>query len=440
MFISLSDIHVDSRIREDYGSESEWKEFVESFPKLGQLQAIKVEPLGPDKFRLISGGRRFRAISELTASGIAVPGVPLGMIEATVGDEAPARVRLIREFNENEKRKEFTFVEKAKFIRTFHEQMVAEVGPRWTQVETAWSLSLSQPSISLYLKVEEAVKTDENVAKASTLQAAIKRIKINDNLRARHEAVKTGASDSFARATQILHHGDAREWITTLDDGSVDFINFDPPWGDNASHKSAENHEEFDDSTEYADVLMRALFPQLFRVLKDNRFCVFWHRMWASERMAALAQEFGFNLTHTRTPCIWYKPDKITDQNRDPEKRLIEAYEPFYLLRKGDPIFHEKFENNVFPFPRVPLGSVIHPTEKPIALCDAILRLCTVPGESILDPTAGSSAMLTAALKANRKAKGCELSKTYYDRGITRLAEYLKTFSQAYVAGYQRKG
>lgn len=428
MFIQLANIHVDPRIRDDYGTESEWKDFKESFPKFGQLQAIKVEPYN-GSYRLVSGGRRYRAITELHAASISIPGLPVGMIEATVGEESPSRVRLIREFEENEKRKDFNFVEKAKFIRRFHEQMQGEAGSKWTQDMTAYALHLSPASISHYLRVEEAVKSHENVAKASTLDAAVKRMKTNEALKARHDAAKTNTNDSFERATQVLYLGDARDWILGIDSESVDFINFDPPWGDNVSHKSAENHEKFDDSEEYSDELMQALFPQLFRILKDNRFAIFWHRQWASERMAELAQAFGFNLTHTRTPAMWYKPDKITDENRDPDKKLIEAYEPFYILRKGDPVFYEKFANNVFPFPRVPLGSIIHPTEKPVDLCTALLRLCSVPGETIVDPTAGSSAMLEAALRANRKAKGCELAQTYYDRGITRLAEYLKTFS-----------
>jgi DNA modification methylase len=146
--------------------------------------------------------------------------------------------------------------------------------------------------------------------------------------------------------------------------------------------------------------------------------------------MAKMAESYGFNLQFTRTPCIWYKPDKVADQNSNPEKQLIEAYETFYLLRKGDPIFHERFTHNVFAFERVPLGSIIHPTEKPVALCEPIIKLCTVPGETIVDPTAGSSAFLDAALRTNRRPRGCELSDRYHERGLVRLAEYLKTFSE----------
>lgn len=430
MFISTDLIDIGDRIRQDDGKD--WDQFKQSFPKNGQLQPIRVQPTEDGRYELISGWRRLKAIKEHHANGIAVPGVASGQIEITFREPVPLHTKLLQEFAENNDRADFNFLEKAKFIRRFHETMQLEHGTDvWTQELTAHSLNLSPASISHYLRVEEAAKADEGVGKAATLDAAVKRMKVNERTKDRIAAAKVDDNSSFDRATAILSLGDARTWITTLEDSSVDLVNFDPPWGDNASHKSAENHEEFDDSSEYAESLMGDLLPHIYRLLKPDRFCIFWHRLWATERMAALAESFGFNLQFTRTPCIWYKPDKVADQNRFPEKQLIDAYEPFYLLRKGDPIFHEKYTHNVFAFDRVPAAGVIHPTEKPLALCDALIRLCTVPGECIVDPTAGSSAFLDQAIRSNRKAKGCELSPKYHERGVARLAEHLKTFKES---------
>jgi DNA modification methylase len=345
------------------------------------------------------------------------------MVEVSFKDPVPLHTKLMMEFAENNERKDFDFIEKARLIRKFHEMMVLDKGEIWTQELTAHSLNLSAASISHYLRVEEAVKTDEGVAKAHSLKAAVKRMKVNERIQERKDATP---KESISRASSLLSLGDARELFASIDDASTDLVNFDPPWGDDASHKSAENHEAFDDDTEYANQLMSELFPHIFRVLKNDRFCIFWHRAWASETLAKLACSFGFNLQFTRTPCIWYKPDKTADQNRVPEKQLIEAYENFFLLRKGDPLFHEKFTNNVFAFNRVPLGQIIHPTEKPIDLCTATIKLCSVPGESVLDPTAGSSAFLDAALRVGRRARGFELSEKYHERGVVRLADYLK--------------
>lgn len=428
MFINIELIDVSDRIRQDNGKD--WEQFKQSFPKFGQLQPIRVEQLGNGRYLLISGWRRLTAIKEHHANGTVIPAIPPGQIEVTYRDDpVPLHTKLLMEFAENNDREDFNFLEKAKFIRRFHETMQLEHGVDvWDQKLTAHTLNLSQTSISFYLRVEEEAKNDPSVAKAATLDAAVKRVRVNEATRARLQQVKQEAPDAHKRASDILAFEDARSWIKRIPSESVDLVNFDPPWGDNTSHKSAENHEEFDDSTEYSDSLMRDLFPEILRILKDNRFCIFWHRLWATERMAATAESFGFNLQFTRSPGIWYKPDKVSDQNRYPEKQMIEAYEPFYLLRKGDPIFHERYVNNVFAFPRVPLSALIHPTEKPLDLTDALIKLCSIPGETICDPTAGSSGFLHSALKNNRKAIGCELSQKYYERGIARLASYLGTF------------
>lgn len=430
MFIHLENIVVRDRIRDGKGPN--WGEFKSSFLKFGQLQPIRVEAEGIGLYHLIAGFRRYTAILELSLEGKEVsPGIPLGQIEVSEREPVPVHTKLMQEFAENNDRADFDFLEKAKFIRRFHETMLVSMGEDiWTQEMTAHSLNLSTASISHYLRVEEAAKADEYVAKAATLDAAVKRMKVNEKIKTRIAEAKEGDNRSIERATSILHHGDCRTWIHDVESESIDLVNFDPPWGDETSHKSAENHEAFEDSDEYAQSLMQSVFTEIYRILKDGRFCIFWYRAWASERMVALTESFGFNIQFTRTPCIWYKPDKVSDQNRYPEKQLIEAYEPFYLLRKGDPVFHEHYTHNVFAFNRVPLGRLIHPTEKPIELCNTLIKLLTVPGEVVLDPTAGSSAFLESAIRNNRKAYGCELSPRYHERGVARLADYLKTFSE----------
>lgn len=431
MFIHITDINIDERIREEHGTNAEQAQFKESFKKYGQLQPIKVIKNGDESFTLVAGERRLRAIIKLHEEGCKIPALDPGMIEASYRDPVPLHTKLMMEFAENNERKDFSYVEKAKFIRRFHETMQLDLGDVWTQEMTAASLNLSTASISHYLRVEAAVKADPTIAKAQTLDAAVKRMKVQEKLKVRHDTVKRDDLSIFNRAKSLLEQGDAREWIKTIQSESIDLINFDPPWGEDASFKSAENHEAFDDSTEYSDELMTALFPELFRVLKNDRYCIFWHRIRVTTASAAMAEAYGFNLLFGRTPCIWFKPDKTTDQNRIPEKRLIPAYEAFFLLRKGDPVFHEHYVNDVFAFDRVVRAGVTHPTEKPMPLCAALIKLCSVPGETLLDPTAGSAAFLDSGLEHNRKVRGCELSNFYHAQGTMRLSERLKTYRTA---------
>lgn len=51
-----------------------------------------------------------------------------------------------------------------------------------------------------------------------------------------------------------------------------------------------------------------------------------------------------------------------------------------------------------------------YPTQKPLALLDVLVRACCPPGGLVLDPCCGSGTTLVAALRANRRALGCDAS------------------------------
>lgn len=429
MIIHVEQVEVQGRIREEIGEEDiVW--LMKSFLALGQLQPIVLEQGTNGNYLLTAGERRLIAARRLAELGKAIKGLEIGQIKYELIEKVPPHVRLMMEYDENDKRKDFTYVERARFIRKFHEEMSRQAksaNAEWTAELTAASLRLSPASISHYLRIEEAIKADPGVAKATTLSSAVKRMKVAESLRARQIQVKDNAPEAYARAQSLVSQGDARVLIKSIPDASVDLVNFDPPWGDDTGHKSNDNWEGFDDTTATSDSVINELLPELRRVLKDNRFLIFWYRAWAYGDMVARLESVGFSLKFGRTPNIWFKPDKVSDQNRFPEKQLLDSYETFLIARKGDPNFAIQGWQNVFAYNRVPTAALIHPTEKPLDLCDALVKLCSVPGELVLDPTAGSMAILHSALRNNRRALGFELSETSYNRGLTRLAEYLKT-------------
>lgn len=449
MFIDTHLIKVGSRLRESYGDE-EFEELVQSIEWMGLLQPIVVAPNSDGKFDLIAGENRFRAVLKLHSEGRAIPGVPFNQIKAELQNQLSPETALIIEFEENIRRKDLSYVEKAKYVRRFHDLFTTRT-PRWTAEMTAAALKLSKASISYYLNVEQAVKEQPEVAKAITLRAAVKRMKAIEKLekKKREVAFKATLGDQgVQRANEALVLADARDWIRSVPAESVDLVNFDPPWGDEVSRKSAENWDSFDDSTEVSDDLMRTLLPEIHRILKPDSFCVFWYRQWyyddalkltMGQRMIELrvlsrdaysktwTRFFeGFDVKFTPTPCIWYKPDKVSDQMRFPEKQLIDAYETFFLLRKGDPVFNEREVQNVFVEPRVPRAQQIHPTEKPVSLMARLVRLCCVPGATVADPCAGSGAILHAAWENHRNPLGCELNEKFYHAALARLAEVMK--------------
>lgn len=68
-------------------------------------------------------------------------------------------------------------------------------------------------------------------------------------------------------------------------------------------------------------------------------------------------------------------------------------------------------------------GRAIHPTEKPGAILDPLIRYSVPPGGLVLDPFAGSGSTLLTARSLGRRAIGIEADEKYCEAAAKRLAE-----------------
>jgi site-specific DNA-methyltransferase (adenine-specific) len=62
-----------------------------------------------------------------------------------------------------------------------------------------------------------------------------------------------------------------------------------------------------------------------------------------------------------------------------------------------------------------------HPTQKPIALMEALIKLTTQEEQIVLDPFCGSGSTLVATKKLNRNYIGIEFNKEFCDIANERL-------------------
>lgn len=75
---------------------------------------------------------------------------------------------------------------------------------------------------------------------------------------------------------------------------------------------------------------------------------------------------------------------------------------------------------------RSAFGKTLHPTQKPVSLCEYFIKTYTDEGAVILDPFIGSGTTAAAAVNTNRNYIGGELSKEYYDIAIERMRNIAK--------------
>ena len=65
----------------------------------------------------------------------------------------------------------------------------------------------------------------------------------------------------------------------------------------------------------------------------------------------------------------------------------------------------------------------MHPTQKPLALCEYLIRTYTNEGETVLDNCIGSGTTAVACINTNRKYIGFELSEEYCKIAEKRISE-----------------
>lgn len=109
-------------------------------------------------------------------------------------------------------------------------------------------------------------------------------------------------------------------------------------------------------------------------------------------------------------------PYKIT---RDKNKRLCEINN--HIFKETTTINEGKrYPKRILKFKR---ETGMHPTQKPVALLEYLIKTYTNENEIVLDFTMGSGSTGVACMNLNRKFIGIELEERYFDIAINRIFE-----------------
>lgn len=84
------------------------------------------------------------------------------------------------------------------------------------------------------------------------------------------------------------------------------------------------------------------------------------------------------------------------------------------------------FPHNVLEYPNVIGKQALHPTQKPVALFEYLIRTYTNPGEIVLDNCLGSGTTAVAAINTDRQFIGIEREPEYVEIANNRVAEATK--------------
>jgi len=226
--------------------------------------------------------------------------------------------------------------------------------------------------------------------------------------------------------------GDCLDLMAEIPDGSVDMVMCDPPYGTTACKW---------DSV----IPFEPMWAQLKRLVKPNGAIVLtaqtpFDKMLGASNIAELRYEWIWqkesgsgHLNAKKAPMKNHENVLVfyaTPPTYNPQMRL--GFKPYTQAQgktKSQNYGHQTGALTVSNGERYPLSVLefardkgkVHPTQKPVALMEYLIRTYTNPGEVVLDFTMGSGTTGVAAMNTGRRFVGIEMDDAYFDIACDRI-------------------
>lgn len=239
--------------------------------------------------------------------------------------------------------------------------------------------------------------------------------------------------------------GDAIEALRShVMDGSVDLIFADPPYnigkdfhGEKDKWPSDENYLEW--CYEWAGLCVQKLKPTGSFYLMASTQCmpfldiylrshlaVMSRIVWFYDSSGVQAKNYFGSLYEPILFCVkdpehytFNAKDILVDAKTGSQRKLIDYRKPVPTIYNS-----EKVPGNVWQLPRVRYRMAEyeeHPTQKPLALLERIVKASSNPGDVVLDPFSGTFTTGYAAQQLGRRSVGIEKQEPYVKIGLRRL-------------------
>ena len=223
--------------------------------------------------------------------------------------------------------------------------------------------------------------------------------------------------------------GDCLDRMKEIQSGSVDMVLADPPYGTTACKWDS-------------IIPLEPMWEQLKRIIKPDGAIV----MTAAQPFSSiLGASFVINLRYS---WVWEKSAATGHLNA---KRMpMKNHEDVLVFYKRQPTYNpqgiqafgkvtrrggnggcygKSGVENLQQFTNYPRtiqkfaseGKTVHPTQKPVALMEYLIKTYTNEGETVLDFTMGSGSTGVAAVNTGRKFIGIELDLNYFNIALERI-------------------
>ena len=261
-----------------------------------------------------------------------------------------------------------------------------------------------------------------------------------------------------------LHLGDCLELMKKIPPGSVDLILCDLPYGttDRARQKNGGGSRLYawDCKIDLAElwkhytrvlaedgnVVLTADQPFTSQLVLSNLAWFKYDLIWDKGRVSGFLHANSRPMKQTEDVLVFsplgaapsarakgrhmtYNPQGLVPVNlkrfNDPKRLGNFLHAPSHLGANGQLLnggeYRQKFTNYPREIMRFPLDECVHPTQKPVALLEHLIRTYSDEGDTVLDNCMGVGSTGAAAALANRKFVGMEIDREFFNIAKARL-------------------
>jgi site-specific DNA-methyltransferase (adenine-specific) len=233
--------------------------------------------------------------------------------------------------------------------------------------------------------------------------------------------------------------------MKTIEAGSVDMVLTDPPYGTTACKWDS-------------IIPLEPMWEQLKRVIKPNgaivmtasqpftttliasnmkmfKYCWVWDKVSVSNPQLSRVMP----LKNCEDVCVFgcgrikYNPQGLLIRDK-PDIRRNKSNVKEKLGHNARNAYSSTMTNyprlNALRFGREHNGKTQHPTQKPVALMEYLIKTYTNEGDTVLDFTMGSGTTGVACANLNRDFIGIELDEEYFKIAEKRIEDAVKAYTQ----------
>ena len=231
--------------------------------------------------------------------------------------------------------------------------------------------------------------------------------------------------------------GDCLERMKEIPDGSVDMILTDPPYGTTACKWDS-------------IIPLEPMWEQLKRIIKPNgaivmtasqpftttlissnmemfKYCWVWEKSLSGSPVLCKVMPMKIHedicVFYSKRPG--YKPQMTTGTLRETKITAVSIEgQPLISSKSSNTrISNKRYPRSVQYFSNADRKNKVHPTQKPVALMEYLIKTYTNEGEAVLDFTMGSGTTGVAAQNLNRDFIGIEMDENYFNIAKDRISQ-----------------